>query len=75
MFLGRVIGNVVATAKWKTLEGFNLLVVQPLDRSYRRQGEPLVATDRIGVGPGEIVLLERSKEAVLGLVEREKHEE
>jgi len=67
MFLGRVVGTLVASAKWPTLAGFKLLVVQPLDRHQRPKGAPIVATDRVGVGPGELVFLEKSKEAILGL--------
>ena len=67
MFLGRVIGNVVATAKVETMEGFKLLLVQPLDHEEKPSGAPIVATDRVGVGPGELVFLEKSKEAILGL--------
>ncbi len=67
MYLGRIIGNVVASAKYETFEGFKLLLVQPLDRHQRPKGAPVVATDRIGVGPGELVFLEKSKEAILGL--------
>ena len=69
MFLGKVIGNVVSTVKWETLEGFKLLLIQPLDCRERAVGSPIVATDRIGVGVGELVFLEKSKEAVLGLAD------
>ena len=67
MLLGRVMGTVVASAKWETLVGWKLLLVQPLDRHERATGSPLVAIDRVGVGTGELVMLERSKEAILGL--------
>lgn len=67
MLLGRVMGTVVASAKWATLDGWKLLLVQPLDRYEKNAGAPLVAIDRVGVGPGELVMLEKSKEAILGL--------
>lgn len=67
MILGRVIGTVVSSAKWVTLEGWKLLLVQPLDRHEQAAGAPLVAIDRTGVGKGELVMLEKSKEAILGL--------
>lgn len=67
MNLARVIGNVVATAKDPGLVPLPLLIVQPLTPQQEPKGSPLIATDRIGVGPGEIVILEKSKEAGLGL--------
>lgn len=67
MFLGKVVGTVVATVKSKGFEGFKLLLVQPLTSEKKPKGSPIVATDRTGVGPGEIVFLEKSKEAILGL--------
>lgn len=67
MFLGRVIGNVVATAKVETMEGFKLLLIQPLDHEQKPNGAPIIATDRVGVGSGELIFWEKSKEAILGL--------
>jgi len=67
--MGRVIGTVVASAKCESLRGFKLLLIQPIDIHGADRGASLVATDRTGVGPGEIVLLEKSKEAVLGLAD------
>ena len=67
MLLGRVIGNVVATAKVETMEGFKLLLIQPLDHAQKPNGAPIIATDRVGVGCGELIFWEKSKEAILGL--------
>ncbi|MBI4869105.1 MAG: ethanolamine utilization protein EutN [Candidatus Wallbacteria bacterium] len=63
MFLGRVIGNVVVTAKDPGLHGFPLLLLQPLDHLGKPRGAPIIVLDRVGVGPGETVLLETSREA------------
>ena len=60
-------GNCVVTAKDDGLLGFPLLVVQPLDHLGKPKGHPLIALDRIGVGPGETVFLEVSREASFGL--------
>lgn len=57
----------MATAKYEGFQGFKLLLVQPLNKKKEPKGQPIIATDRIGVGPGEIVFLEKSKEAILGL--------
>jgi len=71
VFLGKVVGTVVASAKSEGLKGFKLLLIQPLEvkgnNNYKDCGPVIVATDRIGVGSGEIVFLEKSKEAILGL--------
>jgi len=65
MYLGRVIGTVVATQKYEGLEGKRLLVVQPLDHHQKPNGPPEVAVDTTQAGPKELVLLVGSREAAL----------
>lgn len=68
MLMGRVVGQLVATVKDEGLEGYPLLLVDLVDAHGRSKGKaPQIAIDRIGVGPGELVLLKQSKEAGLGL--------
>ena len=67
MFLARVVGRLVATVKQPTLHRVTLQWIQPLDARGRRAGKPLVAVDRIGVGPGEVVYFITSREAALTL--------
>lgn len=67
MFLGRVIGQVVATIKAPGLEGSKLLVVQPLDAAGKVLGGPLVACDQAQAGPGDHVLLVDKREATLAM--------
>jgi|SRR5579883_1445033 len=70
MYLGRVIGTVVATRIYEGLEGKKLLLTQPLvHRSGRLEasGEPQVAVDTVRAGPGELVYLVGSREAALAL--------
>lgn len=67
MFTGKVIGSVVATRKDEKLIGVKLLVVQPVDSSYRPVGKPLIAADTVGAGAGEYVFLARSREGSLPL--------
>ena len=64
MLLGRVVGNVVCTIKNSSLMGQRLLIVQPLDRSGRDKGRPVVALDSVGAGAGETVYWCRGKEAI-----------
>ncbi|MCC6748808.1 MAG: EutN/CcmL family microcompartment protein [Deltaproteobacteria bacterium] len=67
MYLGRVIGTVVAEQKYQGLEGQKLLVVQPLNHRQEPTGEPLVAVDTVRAGPGELVYLTQSREAAQAL--------
>ena len=67
MYLGRVIGTVVATVKYEGLEGRPLLVVQPLDHEQKPNGPYEVAVDTVRAGPGELVFLVGSREAALAL--------
>jgi len=56
MLFARVIGNVVCTRKDEKLEGRKLLLIQPVDISFREKGTPHVAVDAVGAGEGELVL-------------------
>jgi ethanolamine utilization protein EutN len=58
MVIGIVVGNVSSTVKHRSMEGQKLLVVQPLMANGRTpDGEPVVAVDMAGAGPGETVIL------------------
>ncbi len=63
MNLARVIGNVVADVKDPGLKAQKLLIIQPLSPSRQPEGDPLIAVDGAGVGPGEVVFYVRGKEA------------
>ena len=70
MYLGRVIGTVVATRKYPGLEGIKLLMVEPLDDQLARAGDPHVAVDATyTAGPQDLVYLVGSREAALALEE------
>ena len=70
MYLGRVIGTVVASRKYPGLEGVPLLFVEPLDDKLRKTGEPQVAADATRqAGPQDLVYLVGSREAALALEE------
>ena len=62
MFLARVAGTVVSTAKDERLAGQKLLLVRPLTRAGRPL-RALVALDAVGAGVGELVYCCRGKEA------------
>jgi ethanolamine utilization protein EutN len=65
MQLGKVIGNVVLTAKDPALGGITLLLVRPLTSAGEPAGRVVVAADSVGAGPGEDVFFVRGKEASL----------
>ena len=67
MYLGRVIGTVVATVKYEGLEGKRLLIVQPLDHDKAPAGPPEVAVDTVSACHGTLVYLVGSREAALAL--------
>ncbi len=56
MRLGKVVGQVVSTAKDPSLAGFTLLIVEPLLVGTPDEQEPFVAVDLVGAGRGEVVL-------------------
>lgn len=63
MDLARVLGPVVCTVKNESLRGVTLLLVQPVRPDGSDAGEPLVALDSVGAGPGETVFYVTGKEA------------
>jgi microcompartment protein CcmK/EutM len=70
MYLGRVIGTVVATRHYPGLTGVKFLVVQPLSDQLVETGAPHVAVDATRqAGPDDLVHLCGSREASLALEE------
>ena len=54
---GRVVGHATATVKHPSLNGWRLLLVQPLTADGGADGEPLLAIDSLGAGHGALVML------------------
>ena len=65
MMLARVIGSVVCTIKYPALEGYKLLLIQPISKEGEPRGRPLVAVDAVGAGYRETVYWCRGREAAL----------
>jgi len=68
MFIAKVIGNVVSTAKNQKLCGMKLLLVQPYivkDEKLAISGSSVVAVDSVGAGVGECVLFTQGSSARL----------
>jgi ethanolamine utilization protein EutN len=57
MQIGRVVGHGIATVKHPSLEGWRLLLVQPLTAEGEADGEPLLAIDHLGAGAADRVIL------------------
>ncbi len=57
MLLARVEGNVVATRKHPSLEGWRLVICQPINGSGAPEGAPQVAIDAHGAGLHQRVIL------------------
>ncbi len=67
MFLGKVIGNIWATRKYSALNNFKLMFVQPINSEYKNTGDPIIAVDTVGAGPGETIIYITASEAVIPL--------
>lgn len=67
MYLGRVVGTVVAQCKAEGLQGRKLLLVQPVDHLREATGPLEVAVDTVRAGRGDLVFLVGSREAALAL--------
>ncbi len=57
MFLARVEGNVVATRKHPSFEGWRLVICQPIDGLGAAEGAPQVAIDAHGAGLHQRVII------------------
>ncbi len=67
MVLARVIGTIWATRKYDTVKGYKLQFIQPIDAKMNEVGDPIIAVDTIGAGPGEIVFYATSSESVIAM--------
>lgn len=57
MFLARVEGNLTATRKHPSFEGWRLVICQPISRDGVPEGVPQVAIDPLGAGMHERVVI------------------
>ena len=67
MYLGEVIGSVVASRKADGLSGQKLLLIQPVDEARVPNGPQHVAVDTVRAGEGDFVYLVGSREAAEAL--------
>ncbi|HEU0039387.1 MAG TPA: EutN/CcmL family microcompartment protein, partial [Verrucomicrobiae bacterium] len=57
MLLARVEGNVVATRKHPSLQGWRLVICQPIGADGQAEGSPQVAIDSHGAGMHQQVVI------------------
>jgi len=69
MYLARVIGRVVATVRYRGLEGVDLQWIQPLDERGEDMGGALIACAAVASGPGDLVHYVDGREGALALEE------
>jgi ethanolamine utilization protein EutN len=68
MFLGRVIGSVVATTRCETLSAGRLTLIQPVDEHEQLRGNPIVAVDPVcGASEGALVCYVTGSDATRAL--------
>ena len=72
MLLARVEGNVVATRKHPSFEGWRLLVCQPINNAGVAQAAPFVAIDAHGAGMHQRVIISSDGAAARKAVGDEK---
>lgn len=70
MYLGQVVGTVVATAKVPSLHATRLLVVRPYTYERQPDGDAFVAVDLVSAGRGEWVFYVKGREAANALPDK-----
>ncbi|HTQ37743.1 MAG TPA: EutN/CcmL family microcompartment protein [Pirellulales bacterium] len=72
MQLGLVVGTATATVKHSTLQGWKLLIVQPLMADGRQpDGDPQLTVDKLGAGVGQRVLMNSEGRAIREMMQAE----
>jgi ethanolamine utilization protein EutN len=71
MQVATVIGNATATVKHASLDGWRLLVLQPLDINDKPYEFPVLAIDNLGAGKGDKVFFTSDGKYVGALVGRD----
>ncbi len=72
MQLARVIGHATSTIKHRSMNGWRLVLAQQLGATKQPDGDVVVAVDKFGAGPGELVLLNLDGKAAREYVNDDK---
>ena len=68
MLLARVEGNVVATRKHPSFEGWRFVICQPINNSGEPEGVPQIAIDGHGAGMHQRVIISSDGSAARAMV-------
>ncbi|HXE53522.1 MAG TPA: EutN/CcmL family microcompartment protein [Tepidisphaeraceae bacterium] len=72
MQLGKVIGHATSTIKHRSLEGWRMAVVQPLNVRREPEADPVVAVDKWASSPGQTVVLNSDGKGAREMIGDEK---
>jgi ethanolamine utilization protein EutN len=72
MQLGTVIGHATSTIKHASLNGWRLLIVQPLGAARVAEGDSIIAVDKFGAGTGQTVIIDSDGKGARAYV-RDQH--
>jgi microcompartment protein CcmK/EutM len=72
MQLGTVIGHATATIKHRSLSGWRLAVVQPLNVAREPEADPVIAVDKFSAAAGQTVVLNTDGKAAREMIGDEK---
>jgi microcompartment protein CcmK/EutM len=72
MLLARVEGNIVATRKHRSLEGWRLVICQPINSAGEPEGSPQAAIDAHGAGMHQQVIISSDGSAARAAVKDPK---
>jgi ethanolamine utilization protein EutN len=72
MQLGTVIGHATSTLKHPSLNGWRMVIVQPLNNARAPEADPVIAVDKLGSGLGQTVILNSDGKGARELIGDEK---
>ena len=72
MILARIEGNVVSTVKHSSLQGWRLLICQPIGTEGKAAGVPVVAIDPYGASLHQTVIMTTDGNGARAMVKDEK---
>ena len=72
MQLAKVIGRATSTTKHPTMQGWRLLLTQPLGAAGQPDGAPQLVLDHLGAGRGDTVIISSDGKSARELVGTDK---
>ena len=68
MQLAKIIGHATSTVKHSSLDGWRLMIAQPLGASEQPDGDPIIVIDNFSCGRGDRVIFTSEGNAVREMV-------